>query len=54
MIQTKYHQYQLTEDSNIRLAYILSNFDYPMGETTIRRWVSEMLTGGGDWDSVTE
>lgn len=102
---TDYHQYQLTQDSNIRLAYIsskqdatftailagggeafeaqlieaaeelntayperfnsliadgdehtfiLSNFEYPIGGTTVKEWIHNMLTNNDSWVSVTD
>jgi hypothetical protein len=102
---TDYHKYQLTQDANMRMAYIsskqdatfaaliqgggaayeaqllqaaselntafperfqsliangdehtfiLSNFDYPIGGTTVRDWISNMVANNGQWVSETD
>lgn len=102
---TDYHNYQLTEDDNIRLAYvsskqdatisaslsgggqslesqliqavnklnsnyperfksliangdehtfILSNFGYSIGGTTVRQWITYMVDDNGTWQSITD
>ncbi len=102
---TDYHKYQLTQDANMRMAYIsskqdatfaallqgggaafeaqlieaaselntafperfqsliangdehtfiLSNFDYPVGGTTVQDWIRTMITDNGQWASETD
>jgi hypothetical protein len=34
--------------------FILSNFDYPIGGTTVRQWIDDMLSDRGDWMSLSD
>jgi hypothetical protein len=34
--------------------FILRQFDFPIGDTTVREWVTRMLDGDASWVSVTE
>ncbi len=34
--------------------FIISNFDYPIGGTTVRQWVANMLGDGGNWISLSD
>jgi hypothetical protein len=33
---------------------ILKQFDFPVGDTTFRQWVTDMLDGGDSWVTVIE
>ncbi len=34
--------------------FILTRFDFAIGDTTVREWVTQMLGGSGDWRSKSE
>lgn len=34
--------------------FILSQFDYGVGETTVKQWVASMLDAEGNWESIVE
>ncbi|MEL6718353.1 MAG: hypothetical protein AAFO82_16220 [Bacteroidota bacterium] len=34
--------------------FVLKSFDYEIGGTTVRQWISDMLNSSEDWDPVSD